>query len=252
MTASGAAAVSCTISDGVARIVLDGKPTRNALDQRSAAELVAACATIDADPSVGVATIAGAHGTFCSGAVRDVLAGLAGEPAHVAYEELGALYQAFQHVGQLKVPTIAVIEGAAVGAGLNLALAADLRIAVDDAPLVSGFAQVGIHPGGGHFYLIARLAGREAAAAMGMFARPLTGRDAKAKGLVWDAVPAADLDDAVAAACWSLRSDPSLARAIKASLNLTTPGLDAWATATEVERARQLWSLTRPRPTRPS
>ena len=84
---------------------------------------------------------------------------------------------------------------------------------------------------------------------MGMFARPLTGAQAKTTGLVWDAVPAADLDQVVAEACAPLQRDPELARAIKASLALTTSRIDDWAAATEVERARQMWSLTRPRPT---
>ena len=177
------------------------------------------------------------------------LADLAGQPAHVGYERLGAVYRAFDRFGRLSVPTIARIEGAAVGAGLNLALAADLLLAADNARLISGFAPVGIHPGGGHLHLIARAAGRQTAAAMGMFARPLTGAQAKAAGLVWDAVPAAELDQAVADACAPLQRDPELARAIKASLALTTSRVDDWAAATEVERARQMWSLTRHRPT---
>ena len=148
------------------------------------------------------------------------------------------------------MPTIARIEGAAVGAGLNLALATDLRLAADDAKLISGFAPVGIHPGGGHLHLLARAAGRQTAAALGMFARTLSGAEAKAVGLVWDAVARADLDDLVAATCAPLRRDPELARAIKASLTHTTTSLDAWAAATEVERARQMWSLTRPHESR--
>jgi enoyl-CoA hydratase len=62
-------------------------------------------------------------------------------------------------------------------------------------------------------------------------------------------VPRAELDQVVATACAPLRADPELARAIKASLTHTTTSLDAWAAATEVERARQMWSLTRPHPT---
>lgn len=237
--------VGVAVRDGLARITLDGPKTRNALDEGTAAALAAACDEIDADPAIGVAVITGANGTFCSGAVRGFLAALAAQPAHVGYEALGAVYRAFDRVGRLTVPTVARIEGAAVGAGLNLALAADLQLAATDARLISGFAPVGIHPGGGHLHLLARTAGRQTAAAMGMFARPLAGAEAKQVGLVWDAVPVADLDDAVDAACAPLRADPDLARAIKGTFTRTTSGSDAWAVATEVERARQMWSLTR-------
>jgi enoyl-CoA hydratase len=171
--------VELTVTDGAAWLTLNGSRTRNALDDTSAAALVAACDQIDANPAVGVAVITGDHGTFCSGAVRGFLAQLADEPAHVGYDRLGAVYAAFDRVGRLAVPTIARIEGAAVGAGLNLALAADLLLAADDAKLISGFAPIGIHPGGGHLHLLARAAGRQTAAAMGMFARPLSGAEAK-------------------------------------------------------------------------
>ena len=164
--------VDLTLADGAAWITLDGARTRNALDEQVAAALVAACDQIDADPSIGVAVITGAHGTFCSGAVRGFLAELAASPPTSATSRLGAVYRAFDRVGRLTVPTIARIEGAAVGAGLNLALAADLLLAAEDARLISGFAPVGIHPGGGHLHLLARAAGRQTAAAMGMFARP--------------------------------------------------------------------------------
>ena len=177
---AGTTQVELTVTDGAAWITLNGPRTRNALDGDSAAALVAACERIDADPSVGVAVVTGAHGTFCSGAVRGFLAAPRGRAAHVGYDRLGAVYRAFDRVGRLNVPTIARIEGAAVGAGLNLALAADLLLAAEDARLISGFAPIGIHPGGGHLHLLARAAGRQTAAALGMFARPLTGAEAKA------------------------------------------------------------------------
>src|SRR2546427_5296211 len=141
MTATGAAMVSHTVDGGIAWITLDGEATRNALDSTSADRLVAACDAIDADRTVGVAIIIGANRTFCSGAVREVLFSLAGEPAHVAYEELSRLYRSFQRVGRLTVPSVAAIDGAAVGAGLNLALAADVRIATAQSRLISGFTQ---------------------------------------------------------------------------------------------------------------
>ena len=66
-------------------------------------------------------------------------------------------------VGELAPPTIAAIRGGAVGAGLNLALATDLRVVAEDAALLSGFIPIGLHPGGGHTALLGRLGSREAA-----------------------------------------------------------------------------------------
>ena len=230
---------------GAAWLTLDGPSTRNALDAASAAAIVAACDEIDANDAIGVAVISGGHGAFCSGAARSTLAGLSEVPAHVAYEELGCLYRAFDRVGRLTLPTIARIDGAAVGAGLNLALAADLRVATERSQFISGFAGVGIHPGGGHFHLIDRAAGRQTAAAMGLFAQPLDAVDAAAAGLIWAALPVDEIDDVVAGMCATLAADPALARAMKSTLNLTTASQDSWAAAVEVERARQMWSLTR-------
>lgn len=232
---------------GVAVITLDDQRTRNALNAESAAALVQACDTVDADLSTGVLVVRGAHHTFCSGADRSVLAALTTAPPHTAYDALSDLYSAFARVGRVSVPTIACLEGAAVGAGLNLALATDLRIAAHDAQLVSGFAPLGIHPGGGHLHLLEQAAGRQTAAALGVFGRRVSAIEAQALGLVWSTVPASGLDQALAALTGHLAADPELSRALKTSLTLTTASLEDWAAATEVERARQLWSLSRPR-----
>jgi enoyl-CoA hydratase len=242
--------IELSVERGLARITLDGPRTRNALEPVSAAALVEACDAVDADESVGVLVITGAGGAFCSGAVRGFLLGIGEQPPSVGYELMGSVYAAFERVGRMAVPTLARIEGGAVGAGLNLALATDLRIAADDALLRSGFARLGVHPGGGHLHLLERAANRQVAAALGVFAQELTGRQAKERGLVWDAVPAAELDAVVEAACASLRDDPALARALKRSLELTTAPAERWAAASEVERARQLWSLGRVAPAR--
>jgi enoyl-CoA hydratase len=232
---------------GVARIELDGPTTRNAIDYDSVAELVAACAAIDADPAIGVAVVTGLHGAFCSGASRTVLAELARSSPSEAYERLDRLYAGFERVRRLAVPTVARIDGAAVGAGLNLALVTDLRIASTSARFVSGFSPNAIHPGGGHLHLLGQAGGRHAAAAMGLFAETLDAAAAQAAGLVWRVVPESDLDAAVEAATASAASDPELARALKSSIDRTAGSIDSWAAAIEVERARQMWSLTRVR-----
>src|SRR4051812_43766254 len=74
-----------------------------------------------------------------------------------AYEGMGLIYDSFYRLGQVRVPTVAAVRGSAVGAGMNMLLAADLRIIAADARLICGFLKRGLHPGGGHFVILSRL-----------------------------------------------------------------------------------------------
>jgi enoyl-CoA hydratase len=240
-------AINVTVDQGVATITLDAPATRNALNPVTSRELVAACDEVDADASIGAVVVTGANGTFCSGAERDVLARAGEDPAEPSrYGELGAVYDAFVRVGSLSVPTISAVRGAAVGAGVNLLLATDLRIVAQDARILAGFLRIGVHPGGGHFTLLGRLAGREATAAISVFGSEVSGVRAAEIGLAWEAVPA---DDVLARAVELARGparDPELARRAIASLRheLDAPGL-SWPVALEMERGTQMWSLRR-------
>jgi enoyl-CoA hydratase len=240
-------AIKVDVADGVATITIDAAKTRNALNPATARELIAVCDEIDADLSIGAAVVTGANGTFCSGAERDVLTRVGEDPADPErYAELGAVYEAFVRVGNLAVPTIAAVHGAAVGAGTNLLLATDLRIVATDARILAGFQRIGLHPGGGHFTLLGRLAGREAAAALSMFGTEISGARAAEIGLAWEALDAADvLPRALELASGPAR-DPELARKTVISLRreLDAPGL-SWPVALEMERGSQMWSLRR-------
>jgi enoyl-CoA hydratase len=234
------------IAHGTATVTLDGPDTRNALDAAAAGQLIVACGRIDADPGVGVAIVTGAHGAFCSGADTDVLNRLRTAAPHEAYEGLDALYAAFRRLGSLAVPSLAVVDGPAVGAGVNLALAADLRLVTEDARFVSGFARLGLHPGGGHLHLLARAADAHTAIAAGVFARSITAERAVANGLATALVPAAELPAVIRSMTRHLAADPALARALVQTLRRTVHDPAAWDRAVEVERARQMWSLSRP------
>jgi enoyl-CoA hydratase len=146
----------------------------------------------------------------------------------------------------MTVPTIAAIRGAAVGAGLNLALSTDLRIVAKDAVLRSGFLPIGLHPGGGHFTLVGRQAGREAAVAMGIFSQPVTGERAVQLGLAWEALPEAEVEARALELARLVASDPELSRAAVASFRAQDiPGRAEVARGLAVERAPQMWSLLR-------
>jgi enoyl-CoA hydratase len=252
MPAAGTAtAVRLDCIDGTATITLDGPHTRNALDAAAAEDLILACERIDADDSIGVAVLTGSGGAFCSGADTAILNGLRGAAAHEISDGLDRLYQAFRRFGALAVPTVALVTGAAVGAGVNLALAADLRLVTDRAVFISGFARLGLHPGGGHLHLLARAAGTAAATSAGIFARTITASQAATTGLAIGV----DADRATATIrdmTSHLAADPVLARALIATLRRTVLDPHEWDRAVEIERARQMWSLTRPNPSGPA
>lgn len=241
------AEVEVEIVDGVAVLSLQAPERRNALRPQTAWELVQACETIDADDAVGAVVVRGEGGYFCAGADRAVLSGAGADPAEEhAFAEMGVVYQAFVRVGQLAPPTIAAVRGGAVGAGVNLALATDVRIVAHEARLISGFLRIGLHPGGGHFTLLGRSVGHEAAAAMSVFGEEVSGARAAELGLAWESVDDEAVEDRALELARRAAADPPLARATTRSLRLQLgPPAVPWAVALESERAQQMWSLRR-------
>lgn len=239
--------IDLDVADGIATITIDSPKTRNALNPESSRQLVEVCDQVAADRTVGAVIVRGGGGTFCSGAEREVLARAGEDPADPdRFTELGAVYDAFVRVGSLPVPTIAAVQGAAVGAGVNLLLATDLRIVASDARIIAGFTRIGIHPGGGHFTLLGRLVGREAAAAIGLFGAEVSGARAAQLGLAWEAVDAGEVDARARELAASAARDPELSRRVLGSMRaeLDPPGV-SWPAALELERGSQMWSLRR-------
>jgi enoyl-CoA hydratase len=233
--------------DGVAVLTLDAPKRRNALTAEMASELVAACDEADEDERVGAVVVRGEGGFFCAGGDRGTLAAAGRDPAAPEiFRGLGAVYRSFQRVGELEPPTVAAIRGGAVGAGLNLALATDLRVVARDALLVSGFLPIGLHPGGGHGALLGRTGSREAAAALSLFGERIDGERSAALGLAWAAVDDADVEPTALELAGRAAADPELARRTARSLRseLGPPALP-WGPSLELERASQMWSLRR-------
>lgn len=234
------------VAEGIATITLAAPERRNALSVEMARELMDAARTAESDPSVGAVVVTGGE-HFCAGAVRSVLAETGKDPVHdTAYRNLETIYAAFTTIGTIEVPTVAAVRGAAVGAGLNLALSTDLRIVSRSARLLPGFAQIGVHPGGGHLHLLHRVAGREAAAAMGLFGEEVDGARAVDLGIAWAAHEDAEVDAAAQDIAARAAADPDLARRVLRSFRRETgPGGLAWDVAVEVEHSPQMWSLRR-------
>jgi enoyl-CoA hydratase len=239
--------IDLTREGGVATITLDAPDRRNALTREMAQSLVEVCEEIDADASVGAVVVQGAGGFFCAGGDRQTLADAGRDPAAPeAYTGLGVVYRSFARVGELEPPTIAAIRGGAVGAGVNLAFATDLRVMAADAKIISGFLPIGLHPGGGHGVLLGRTGIREAASAMALFGERIDGARAAELGLAWAAVPDDEVEARAAALAAQAAGDPELARRTARSLRteLGPPALP-WPAALEMERASQMWSLRR-------
>lgn len=239
--------IELAVDDGVATLTLAAPQRRNALTPEMSRDLVDALDRVDADTSIGALVIRGAGPTFCAGAHTNTLSNAGSDPAEEhTYADLSAIYSSFTRVGAVQAVTIGAIRGAAVGAGLNLALATDLRVVARDARLMSGFQRIGLHPGGGHFVLLSRLVGRETAAAMTLCGAEIDGNHAARLGLAWEAVD----DETVEARAFALAriaaQDPELARATAHTFRIETgPPELSWDTAVQTERAPQMWSMRR-------
>ena len=175
------APVAYEVVDGVARITLDRAQKRNALDHDLRQELILALSRAQGDEGVSVLQIEGRGSAFCAGADLEELAS-AGAP------ELAAARRDYERIllGLYRSPkaSLAVIDGAATGIGLALALSCDLRLASPRCRLVPGFVQVGLVPDGGLSWILPRMVGRARALELLLTGRELGAEEAAAWGLV--------------------------------------------------------------------
>lgn len=246
MAAEGSGEVRLNVDGGVAVVTLDAPERRNALTPGMAAELIAAFDEVDAQPSVGALVVRGVGRSFCAGGDVATLTAAGRDPAAPeAYEAMSLIYDSFYRLGQVRVPTVAAVRGSAVGAGMNLLLAADLRIVARDARLLAGFLPRRMHPGGGHFVLLSRLIGREAASAIALFGEEIDGSRAAELGLAWEAVDAPAVEDRALELAGRVAADPELARLAVGNFRKETATPVSWEIAMQVERPAQMWSLRR-------
>lgn len=228
-------------------MTLNSPERRNAISADMADQLIEACEKIDANRQIGAVVIRGAGGSFCAGADRSLLAASGEDPAHDDnFQRTSLIYRSFMRVGALEPVTIAAVRGAAVGAGLNLALATDIRVVANDARLISGFLSLGVHPGGGHYVLLARSTNRDTAAVLGLCRQELSGREACDRGLAWAAVDDAEVEQRAVELARAAAQDPALTRAATRSFRKEAgPPVQDWETGLELERGIQMWSFRR-------
>jgi enoyl-CoA hydratase len=229
--------------EGVGVVRLIDLDRRNALSMPMVEQIVAAFDALEADDSIGAAVVTGAPPAFCSGADTTSLGRLASTDDATERGAIVTVYDGFLRVLHSSLPTIAAVDGAAVGAGFNLALACDVRIVGPTARFDSRFLRIGLHPGGGHLWMLERAIGPQAAAACVLFGAVIDAAKAVELGLAWSAHAADDLLDAAVALGARAASAPEpLVARTKASLQAAAwqPDFDA-ALATETDA--QTWSL---------
>ena len=150
------------VVDRVAVITVNDPDRRNAVTDAMSAQLEESVVHAQDDPGVHAVVLTGAGKAFCAGADLSALGA-------AAKEGLERIYAGFMAVGRCTLPTIAAVNGAAVGAGMNLALAADVRIAGPHALFDPRFQKLGIHPGGGATWMLQRAVGPQVARAALLF-----------------------------------------------------------------------------------
>lgn len=247
MADSGSGEVLLEVDGGVAIVTLNAPDRRNALTPGMADELIATFDEVDSRPDVGALVIRAIGKSFCAGGDIATLTSAGKDPASPdAYEGMGKIYDSFYRLGQVRVPTVAAVRGSAVGAGMNMLLATDLRIVASNARLLCGFLKRGMHPGGGHFVILSRLIGREAAAAMALFGEEINGDRARELGLAWESVDDAAVEDRALEMATRVAADPELARATIATFRKeVVNGAVGWDVAMQYERPAQMWSMRR-------
>jgi enoyl-CoA hydratase len=222
--------------EGVATITLNEPERRNAITVDLAHELSSTLTELDANPSIRAIVVTGAGDAFCAGADRAAL-------ASADELTLRQIYQSFLAVGTVKVPTIAAVNGPAVGAGLNLALACDIRVAGESAIFDTRFLALGVHCGGGASWMLNRAVGTAAASAMLVFGEPVDGSRAERMGLAWKCVPDDELAETAHAMATRVASfEPGVVALTKNTLRTAAGEIDHQVIV-ELEVGRQVRSF---------
>ena len=228
--------VRSRVEDGVGRITLSDPERRNSYRIEMSLDLQAAVAEV-LDAGARVVVLDAVAPVFCSGGDLDDLT--------APRASLADIGRAALCLTEIPVPTIAVVDGPVIGAGVSLALACDVILCSPRAVFDPRLLDLGVHPGGGHLRGLARRIGRQGAVALSLLGDTLDGTEAAETGLAWRCVPSEDLE--AVAMKWARRvvsrPDEAIRRA-RAVLDRTMD-LDA-DEAARIELEAQQWSMEQP------
>jgi 2-(1,2-epoxy-1,2-dihydrophenyl)acetyl-CoA isomerase len=220
-------AIRLDIDDGVATLTLNRPDNRNALSAEMSSAIVDAVEEVEAHDDARCLVVEGKEGTFCAGgdvnAMVELMSGAA--ELHEAVERIQhETHRAVQRVAEFHLPTIAKVDGVAYGAGANLAIAADITLASDDAKLSFGFRQVGLAIDSGTSYLLPRQVGVSKAKELVFTGEMLDADEAAELGL-FNHVYEEDFEEQAAAFVEPIADGPTVA--LRHSKKLIEQGMNA-------------------------
>ena len=225
-----------SLDNGIATLTMNRPDARNALTPDMMQGLLSALPRLAADPGVRVVVLTGAGRAFCAGgdvkafAKRAAAGGEGGGGASgmsfvQKVNDLRARMEVSRWLHEMPKPTLAVIPGAAAGAGLSMALACDMRIACDDAKLTTAFSKVGLSGDFGGSYFLNQLVGAAKARELYFTAQVVSGKDAVRMGMVNRSVPFEQLEMAANDYARELGALPTIAIGyMKKNLNIALRG----------------------------
>jgi 2-(1,2-epoxy-1,2-dihydrophenyl)acetyl-CoA isomerase len=219
-----------TLQDGVATLTMNRPEVLNALSRPMVEAMAQALPRLALDPAVRVVVLTGAGRAFCSGGdvkgfAQAAHAGAAPMTFDQRVNDLRVRMEVIRWLHEMPKPTLAVIPGAAAGAGLSLALACDLRLASDNAKLSTAFARIGLSGDFGGSYFLNHLVGAAKARELYFTGRMVDAAEALHMGLLNRTVPAEQLQAAAQAFALELAALPTIALGyMKKNLNLGLRG----------------------------
>ncbi len=227
------------LKDGVAVLTLNRPDRLNAMSPSMLDALLEALPRLAADPEVGVVVLTGAGRAFCSGGdVKAMAEGreFGGTTLEDKAQALRSRMEVSRWLHEMPKPTIAMVRGAAAGAGMSLALACDLRVAGDTARFATAFARVGYSGDFGGSWFLTQLVGTGKARELYFTTDIVDAREARELGMVNRVVPDARLEEETLALAARLARGPRIAyRYMKRNFNAAESGtlkdlldLEAW------------------------